>query len=132
MAVSTSLVPIPDLPGRVTNPNQVQLGEQTPLTFNLNRGGDIRPRSAFIRTIQYTIAGLTDNEVQVLTSIAEGNIVADINAQTPIYRQINVGGQDYPNSYLVKVTPSGALTVSGRQLVEQVVLTYETLDRYVT
>jgi hypothetical protein len=130
MSIAIALVEIPDLIGRVCQPNEVTLGEGNSITFNVNYAGDITPFNAAKRTIQYSVSGLSGTEVTSLQSLAETNLGNLVKKTDPSYSDIYLSGLLLEDSFLRSVKPSGSLTVDSEAIVEKTDLVYETKGRY--
>jgi len=130
MSIAITLQSIPDLPGRVCQPNELSLGEGNSITFNVNYAGDITPFNAAKRTIQYSVSGLSGTEVTTLQSTAETNLSNLVKKTDPAYSDIYVSGLLLEKCFLRSVKPSGSLTVDSEAIVEKTDLVYETKGRY--
>ena len=130
MTIAITLAPIPDLLGRVCQPNEVSLGEGNSITFNINYAGDVTPFNAAKRTIQYSVTGLSGIEVATLQSVAETNLGNLIKKTDPAYSDISLSGLFLKDCFLRSVKPSGSLTVDSESIVEKTDLIYETKGRY--
>ena len=130
MSIAITLAPIPDLVGRVCQPNEVSLGEGNSITFNINYGGEITPFNAAKRTVQYSVSGLSGTEVTSLQSAAETNLSNLVKKTDPAYKDIYFSGLLITDCFLRSVKPSGSLTVDSEAIVEKVDLVYESKGRY--
>lgn len=130
MSIAITLAPIPDLPGRVCQPNEVSLGEGNSIAFNVNYGGEIIPFNAAKRTVQYSVSGLSGTEVTSLQSTAETNLGNLVKKTDPAYKDIYLSGLLITDCFLRSVKPSGSLTVDSEAIVEKVDLIYESKGRY--
>lgn len=130
MTIAITLAPIPDLAGRVCQPNEVSLGEGNSITFNINYAGDITPFNAAKRTVQYSVSGLSGTEVTTLQNVAETNLSNLVKKTDPTYSDIFLSGLLLEDCFLRSVKPSGSLTVDTEAIVEKTDLVYETKGRY--
>ena len=130
MSIAIALAEVPDLAGRVCQPNEVSLGEGNSITFNVNFAGDITPFNAAKRTVQYSVSGLSGTEVQTLQSLAETNLSNLVKKTIPAYSDIYLSGFLLKDCFLRSVKPSGSLTVDSEAIVEKTDLVYETKGRY--
>jgi hypothetical protein len=130
MPITVALTPVPDLSTRVCQPGDVSLADGAAITIPVNRDGDVRERQATIKNVTFNVKGLTGDEVATLTALTEANLLSLIQGSPPQYNTIVHSGQTYEDCYLVKVTPSGYLTVAGIQVVEQTSVVYESKGRY--
>jgi len=125
MALSIALQAIPDLPSLVADSVSIGTGQSLPIKVNFRN--TITEFTAAKRTIEYTVSGLTGNDVAGLQSLAESNLLNLLNKTDPVFRNITISGFFLEDCFVKSVLPSGSLTIESLQLVNDTKLTYETL-----